>query len=286
MLMPEEEEARREKFWRLHESGCFVLPNAWDRGSARFLAAMGFEALGTTSAGLAFSLARPDKLDALRLDDTIQNVWNIVDDVPLPIQADLQNGYGNQPNEVQENVERCVRLGVAGLSIEDATDDPDAPLFELDDAVERIRAARAGIDRMKARVVLTGRAECFLVGHPDPLAASIERLKAYAEAGADCLYAPGLTTEDEVRAIVEAVAPKPVNVLATRPAWMNVERLAALGVRRISVGSALARVGWGAVIKAASEIFGTGSFESLAQAEPFDTFEAMFERRKAQRTDD
>lgn len=261
-------------FWHLHESGCFVLPNPWDRGSAKILASLGFEALATTSAGLAFARGRPDSPAALDRDVVLDNIREIVDATELPVNADFQAGYGETPEAVAHSVSRCVDTGVAGLSIEDASGDDARPLFECAAAVDRVRAAREAIDASGRRVLLTARAECFLVGHPDPLAESLERLRAYAEAGADCLYAPGLRTAQEITAIVEAVAPKPVNVIA--PATMSVAELAELGVRRISIGSALARVAWRAFVDAARHIQTTGTFSPLTDAEPFATFNTLF----------
>ena len=268
-----EQRAKIETFRRLHET-CFVLPNPWDRGSARFLSTAGFEALATTSAGLAFALGRDDTPDALPLDTTLANVRDIVEATPLPVNADFQAGYGETEDEVAHSVTQCVHAGVAGLSIEDAR--PGGGLFPRDEALARVRAARAAIDATGLPVVLTARAECFLVGHDDPLAESVARLTAYADAGADCLYAPGLKSETEIRTVVDAVAPKPVNVLAADPAQMTVASLAAMGVRRISVGSAMARVAWGAFMASARAIADTGSLQSLGEAEPFATFKGLF----------
>lgn len=264
-------------FRALHEADCFVLPNPWDAGSAVLLAALGFRALATTSAGLAFSLARPDNPTSLTLEDTLDNVRRIVEATDLPVNADFQGGYGATPDDVAESVRRCVETGVAGLSIEDAHGERE--LFELPEAVERVRAARAAIDASGRKVVLTARAECFLIGTPHPLADAVERLTAYAEAGADCLFAPGLRTRAEVARVVEAVAPKPVNVLVRDPSWMTAEALAELGVRRISVGSALARVAWKSVHEAAADIAGTGSFRSLTDAETFAALNRRFSTR-------
>ena len=270
--------SRVAAFRALHSAGCFVLPNPWDAGSARFLASIGYPALATSSAGLAFSLGRPDTPTALSREEVLQNVRDVVEATDLPVNADLQSGYGATPAEVADSVRLCVEAGAAGLSIEDATGDPRAPLFELPEAVARLRAAREAIDATGAGVVLTARAECFLVGHPDPLPASIVRLLAYAEAGAECLYAPGLRTAEEVRAVVDAVAPLPVNVLAAAPGWMTRESLGALGVRRVSVGSAFARVAWTAFMDAAREVAETGAFLPLTRATPFATFATLFAR--------
>ena len=267
---------RIESFRRLHESGCFVLPNPWDRGAARYLASLGFSALATTSAGQSFSLGKPDHPTALGRDAVLEHIREIVDATSLPVNADFQAGYGATPDAVGDSVARCVATGVAGLSIEDATGDDTAPLFDFDVAVERVRAARAAIDASGRPVVLTARAECFLVGTADPLEESIRRLVAFSEAGADCLYAPGLRTDEQIRAVVDAVAPRPVNVLCTEPRRMTLDHLKSLGVRRISVGSALARVAYGAFMASAREMAEAGAFTRLASAEPFATFNAVF----------
>lgn len=264
-------------FRDLHTSGCFVVPNPWDCGTARFLASAGFAALATSSAALAFSRACPDSLTALDRDAVLAHTREIVDATELPVQADFQNGYGSTPDEVAQSVSLCVATGVAGLSIEDATGDGDAPLFDLPVAVERLKAARSAIDASGRSVVLTGRAECFLVNHPNPLRASITRLVAYAEAGADCLYAPGLRDPADIAAVVKAVAPKPVNVLAADPLGMSVTQLAELGVRRISIGSALARVAWQAFMSSATEIVERGTFTELATAAPFAKLNELFD---------
>lgn len=268
-------DSRAAKFRELHER-CFVVPNPWDAGSARFLASLGFEALASTSAGLAFAFGRDDHPNALSLDEVLANARSIVDATPLPVSADFQAGYGASPEDVRDNVASCVATGVAGVSIEDASGDPEAPLFDRGQALERLAAAREAIEASGRDVVLTARAECFLVDHPRPLEASLERLVAYAEAGADCLFAPGVRTPEQVSAVVEAVAPKPVNVIACDPTWMTVERLAELGVRRISVGSAFARVAWHGFMKSARDVAEHGSFASLAHAEPFETFAGLF----------
>jgi 2-methylisocitrate lyase-like PEP mutase family enzyme len=256
---------RRAAFRRLHEDGCFVLPNPWDVGSARYLQHLGFRALATTSAGFAFSLGLPD--GAVPLDAVLAHLRAVVDATELPVNADLESGFGRDPAGVADSVRRCVDTGVAGLSIEDSTGDPAAPLHELPVAVERLRAARAAIDASGSDVVLTGRSECHLVGHPEPLPESIRRLEAYAAAGADCLYAPGLRTREAVAAVVAAVAPKPVNVLVSAP-YFTVRELEDLGVRRVSVGGALARAAWAAFMRAAGEIAQRGTFGALAEATP------------------
>jgi 2-methylisocitrate lyase-like PEP mutase family enzyme len=266
-------------FRALHASGCFVLPNPWDVGSARYLAHAGFHALATSSAGFAFSLGRPDDVDAVPLDTVLAHIRDIVAATPLPVNADFQNGYADEPAEVAANVTRCLATGVAGLSIEDNTGVPDAPIYERGLAIERIRAARAAIDASASGAVLTARCEAYLVRHPDAARLVPDRLAAYAEAGADCLYAPSLPDRDTVAAIVRLVAPKPVNVLVAAPVpGFSVPELAALGVRRISVGSGLARVAWGAVARAVTELAAQGSFGGFAHAMPFADLDAVFRR--------
>ncbi len=266
------------RFRKMHESGCFVLPNPWDAGSAVVLARLGFQALGTTSAGLAFGRAWPDKVGAVSLEATLENVRDIVQATPLPVTADFQEGFAATADEVGPSVRACVETGVAGLSIEDGTGDPERPLFARTQAIERLRAARAAIDASGSQVVLTGRCEAWLVGDPTPLETTLDRLAAYAEAGADCLYAPAVQDPEHIKRIVDAVSPRPVNVLMSRPqSGLTVERLAGLGVRRISVGSALARVAWGAFIRAAESIRDEGSFEALATASSFADLNAIFE---------
>lgn len=254
------------RFRLLHESSCFVLPNPWDVGTAVYLERLGFEALATTSAGFAFSRGLPDSVSAVTRGAMLAHISEIVEATSLPVNADFQNGYADEPEGVADSVALCVATGVAGLSIEDASDDRSIPLYEFELAVERIKAARAAIDASGVQVVLTGRCEAWLVGHPDPARVSIERLVAYAEAGADCLYAPGVRDHGEIAAIVKAVSPKPVNVLVSGPGDLSVSRLLDLGVRRVSVGSALARVAWGAFIRAARSIKETGSFDLLGDA--------------------
>jgi 2-methylisocitrate lyase-like PEP mutase family enzyme len=252
---------RRRAFRRLHESGCFVLPNPWDAGSARYLQRLGFKALATTSAGCAWTNGAAD--GAAGLDATLANIRAIVGATDLPVNADFESGFAATPAGVASNVAACVATGVAGLSIEDSTGRPDAPLHPLPVAVERLRAARAAIDATQTGVLLVGRAECYLVGHPDPLAESLRRLTAYAEAGADVLYAPGAATRVEITAIVSAVAPRPVNVVVPRNIGLTVADLRALGVRRISVGGALARTAWTAFARAAQTIADDGAFSGF-----------------------
>ena len=273
----------RAAFRKLHESGCFVIPNPWDVGSARYLRHLGFKALATTSSGFAFSRGMPDT-GAVTRDMVLGHVAEIVAAAGLPVNADFQAGYSHSPDGVAENVRLCVETGVAGLSIEDSTGDESRPLYELSLAVERIQAAREAIDASGTGVLLTGRAECYLVDHPDSLGESIRRLQAYAEAGADVLFAPGPRERDAIKAIVRAVAPKPVNILMSSNAGMRVSELAELGVRRISVGSALARAAWAGFIRAARKIAGEGSFAGFDGAVPFDELESFFREDLKSRT--
>jgi 2-methylisocitrate lyase-like PEP mutase family enzyme len=263
----------------LHQSGCFLLPNPWDAGSARFLETLGFRALATTSAGMAFSRGLPDRVSAVSCEAMLAHVRELVEATSLPVNADFQNGYADDPAGVALNVTACVAMGVAGLSIEDATGRADTPLYDRALAVERIRAARAAIDATKSGVVLTARCEAWLVGAPDPATTAIDRLVGYAEAGADCLYAPGVRDLDTIKSIVAAVAPKPVNLLVSSPfAGLTLEKAAALGVRRVSVGGSLSRVAWGAFMRAAREL-AAGSFEGLAGGATHAELEALFGRR-------
>lgn len=262
-------------FRRLHESGCFVLPNPWDRGTARYLAHVGFKALATTSAGYAFSRGLPDSVTAITADQMLDHVLDLAESTTLPVNADFQNGYADEPEDVATNVTRCVSCGVAGLSIEDATGQRESPLYDDMLAVERIKAARAAIDASNMPVVLTARCEAWLVGHPTPQKLAVDRLIAFADAGADCLYAPGVRKLEDIETIVRAVAPKPVNVLVSSPG-LTVSQLADLGVRRISVGSALSRVAWGAFMRAAQSIADDGTFEALADAGPFADLNQVF----------
>jgi 2-methylisocitrate lyase-like PEP mutase family enzyme len=271
--MPTDLARRRAAFRALHESGCFLLPNPWDVGSARILQHLGFRALATTSAGMAFSMALPD--GSVPRAAVLAHLRTIVEATDIPVNADFEAGFASDAAGVAESVRLCVETGVAGLSIEDATKDRTAPLYDLPVAVERLRAARAAIDASGTGVVLTARAECFLVGHPDPLRESIRRLDAYAAAGADCLYAPGLRTPEDVLAVVKAVAPKPVNVLASAPGF-PVRQLADLGARRISVGGAFARAAYGALLRAAREAAERGTFEALGDASPPGELNALF----------
>ena len=264
-------------FRQLHESGCFVLPNPWDAGSAIYLEHAGFKALATTSAGFAFSKGLPDGPDFVSRDLMLEHFREIVAATSLPVNADFQNAYADEPSEVAANVELCVRTGVAGLSVEDSTGRSDQPLYPVDLAIERIEAARQAIDRTGTGVVLTARCEAWLVGDADPLQTSLKRLSAFAEAGADCLYAPGVTDLGEIAAIVKAAAPKPVNVLvSTNNCHVTVDELAKVGVRRISVGGALARAAWAGFIKPVKEINAQGSFKAFADATPFGELTELF----------
>ena len=268
------------KFRTMHASGCFVLPNPWDTGTAVYLQHLGYEALATTSAGFAFAQGLPDAPTAINRDDMLAHISKVVAATPLPVNADFQTGYADSPEGVAANVALCVATGVAGLSIEDATGNDAAPLYETSLALERIRAARAAIDVSGVPVVLTARCEAWLVRQPDPLRVAIDRLVAYAEAGADCLYAPGVSEPDEIASIVKAVSPKPVNVLVSgRNPALSVARLTRLGVRRVSVGSALALVAWGAFIRAAKSIAATGSFEAFTDAAPYSELNDLFSNR-------
>ena len=269
--------ARRAAFRKLHESGCFLIPNPWDVGSARYLQGLGFKALATTSSGFAFSIGRPDSAAAVPLDLTLAHFAEIAAASDLPVNADFQAGYADTPEGVGANVRRCVETGVAGLSIEDSTCDPRRPLYGIDDAVARIKAARAAIDASGSGVLLTARAECHLVGTPKPLEESIRRLRAYAEAGADVLYAPGPRERADIKAIIDAVAPKPVNVLMGWHTGLTLSDLAELGARRVSVGSALARAAWTGFIHAARMMAETGRFDGLEGVTPFAEINGFFE---------
>jgi 2-methylisocitrate lyase-like PEP mutase family enzyme len=266
------------KFRALHESGCFVLPNPWDIGTAIYLERLGFEALATTSAGFAFSRGKSD--GGVRRDEMLAHIREIVEATALPLNADFMAGYADDPEEIADNVRLCIETGVAGLSIEDNTGRTDSPLYEKQLAVERIRAARAAIDASETGVVLTGRCEAWLVDDPDPLHTVLERLAAYAEAGADCLYAPGVSDPAEIAQIVKAVAPKPINVLISGfNHQLSVSQLAELGVRRISVGSGLALGAWGAFLRAAQDIKTNGVFNLLANNARSADLNGLFRQR-------
>jgi 2-methylisocitrate lyase-like PEP mutase family enzyme len=263
---------RTEIFRRLHQSGCFIIPNPWDPGSARLLAALGFPALATTSSGIAWSLGRQD--NHVSLDDAIAHIRAITHAVDIPVNADFEGGFAADPEGVAKNVTTALKTGIAGISIEDSTGDGARPLFDFALSVERMRAARLAVNASGTGVLLTGRSEGFIVGRPD-LAETVKRLTAYAEAGADCLYAPGIRTKAEIVAVVQAVAPKPVNVLVGSDV-ATVAELAALGVRRISVGGALARVAWAGFLDAAKEMAEKGTFSRLSFGIPFKEIDGSF----------
>ena len=270
--------AAAAKFRAMHDSGCFVLPNPWDIGTAIYLEHLGFKALATTSAGFAFSRGKRDG-DVPR-DEMLAHIREIVESTALPVSADFLNGFADKPEEVAANVKLCIDMGVAGLSIEDNSQVPAAPLYEKHLAVERIRAARSAIDASETGVVLTGRCEAWLVHDPNPLRTALERLAAYADAGADCLYAPGISNPDDITRIVETVAPKPVNVLVSGfNHQLSLSQLTDLGVRRISVGSGLALAAWGALLRAAQDIKTNGTFNLLADNAPSADLNALFQRR-------
>ncbi len=270
--------AQRAAFRKLHESGCFVIPNPWDVGTARYLQGLGFKALATTSAGFAFSRGLPDSEWAVPRDMVLNHIAEIVAAAHLPVNADFEGGYAHEPEGVAANVGLCVETGVAGLSIEDATGDRERPLYELPLAAERIRAAREAIDASGADVLLTARAECFLVGHADPLREAVKRLRAYSEAGADVLYAPGPQGREEIETIVGAVSPKPVNVLMSTNNGLTVADVAAMGVRRVSVGSSLARAAWTGFIRAAKLIADEGSFAGFDGLTPYTELNEFFRK--------
>ncbi len=263
--------ARRAAFQALHLDGCFVLPNPWDPGSAKYLALLGFKAIATTSAGFAFSRGLPD--GSVGLDLMLTHIREIVEATDLPVNADFENGYADDPKDVAENVRRCVETGVAGLSVEDNSGRKDRPLYEVDFAVERIKAAREAIG--DSGVVLTARAECFLVGVAN-IEEAIRRLTAYAEAGADCLYAPGIRERDHIAAVVKAVGPKPVNLLISGPGGLTMRDAEELGVRRVSVGGALARAAWGGFATAAKELAEQGTFGGFMGAMPHGELQQFF----------
>ncbi|HJQ60989.1 MAG TPA: isocitrate lyase/phosphoenolpyruvate mutase family protein [Vineibacter sp.] len=256
---------KRATFRRLHESGCFVMPNPWDVGTTLYLQSLGFKALATTSAGFAFSRGFAD--GAVSRAAMLAHIAELSEVADVPMNADFENGYAHEPADVAESVRLCVGTGVSGLSIEDFTGDRDDPLYDIDLAVARLKAARAAIDKAGGEVLLVGRAEGLIRNRPD-MAEILRRLQAYAAAGADCLYAPGLKTREEIAAVVKAVAPKAVNVLIGAPLGLTVRDLAELGVRRISVGGALARAAWGGFIRTARLIAESGSFQGFADAAP------------------
>ena len=272
---------KRRAFHELHKSGCFVIPNPWDIGSARMLQGLGFRALASTSSGFAWSRGRAD--NGISRDAALAHFAELVAATDVPLNADFEHGFAHDAAGVAENVRLAVETGVAGLSIEDSTGDAERPLYPIDIATERIRAARRAIDGAGGDALLVGRAECFLVGRPD-LDETIARLVAYAGAGADCLYAPGLRTPEQIAAVVGALAPRPVNLLVGWAAERSVAELAALGVRRISVGGALARAAWGGFLRAARTLAEQGRFDGFADATPGKELDAFFTADVKQRS--
>jgi 2-methylisocitrate lyase-like PEP mutase family enzyme len=266
---------KRRAFHKLHETGCFAIPNPWDIGSARFLQGLGFKALATTSSGFAWSHGHRD--GGMSRDRVLEHLTDMVEATNLPINADFESGFARDAAGVAESVRLAVETGVAGLSIEDSTGDASRPIYELHTAVARIRAARKAIDKAGGDTLLVGRAECFLHGQPD-IGQTIHRLKAYADAGADCLYAPGIRTPEHISAVVAGVAPKPVNLLMAWPGDLTMPEIAALGVRRVSVGGALARSAWGGFMRAAKLIAEQGKFDGFADAAPGQELDAFFHR--------
>jgi 2-methylisocitrate lyase-like PEP mutase family enzyme len=270
--MPVTTADKRTTFHKLHVSGCFPIPNPWDIGSAKALQHLGFKALASTSAGFAWSIGKAD--NRVTVEDVLGHLTALCGAVDLPVNADFEGGFAHEAAGVAANVARAVKTGVAGLSIEDSTGDAKKPLYERDLAIERIKAARAAIDADNSNVLLTGRCEAFLVGQPD-LAMVIDRLQAYSAAGADCLYAPGIKTKEQIAAIVKAVHPKPVNLLIGA-SGLSVKEAADLGVRRISVGGSLARTAWSGFMQAAKEIAGQGTFTELGKGYPGGELNKMF----------
>ncbi|MFO1468530.1 MAG: isocitrate lyase/phosphoenolpyruvate mutase family protein [Steroidobacteraceae bacterium] len=270
---------KRNTFRQLHESGCFVIPNPWDIGSAVFLQSLGFKALASTSSGLAWSRGQAD--NTLARDTVLEHLSALVAATDVPVNADFENGFAREPAGVAESVRLAMQSGVAGLSIEDSTGDAARPLYDDALAVSRLRAARESIDRAGGDALLVARCECFLVGRPD-IDLATARLRAYANAGADCLYAPGVRTPEHIQALVRAVAPRPFNLLVHQPIDMSVADIAALGVRRISVGGALARCAWGGFVKAAEQL-ASGSFEGLALGRFDRSLDGLFRPRSPPR---
>lgn len=269
--MPQTTAEKRRAFRALHRSGCFVIPNPWDVGSAVALQSLGFTALATTSAGMAWSMGKPD--NKVALEEVLAHLTALAGRVDIPLNADFENAFADSPDEVAANVSRAVATGIAGLSVEDSTGDVSDPLYDFDLAVARIAAARAAIDAADPTVMLTARSEGFIAGRPD-LAETLRRLTAYAEAGADCLYAPGLREEGQIGEVVRTLNPKPVNVLTP---GLSVATLAALGVRRISVGGSLARTAWGEFLRSAQEIATEGTFGAFSRAAPGGELNRLFQ---------
>ena len=271
---------KRRAFHKLHETGCFVIPNPWDVGSARYLQGLGFKALATTSSGFAWSHGHRD--GGMSRDRVLDHLTDMVEATDLPINADFENGFAPDAAGVAESVRLAVESGVAGLSIEDSTGNASQPLYDVETAVDRIRAARKAIDKAGGDTLLVGRAEGFLHGRPD-IEHTVHRLKSYANAGADCLYAPGIRTPEHISAVVAGVAPKPVNLLMGWPGNLTLREIAALGVRRVSVGGALARSAWGGFLRAAREIAGAGTFTALAEAASSADLNGFFAEDRARR---
>jgi 2-methylisocitrate lyase-like PEP mutase family enzyme len=267
---------KRRAFAQLHQSGCFAIPNPFDIGSALYLQSLRFKAIATTSSGFAWTIGQAD--NQVSREAVLTHLAAIVAATDIPVNADFESGFGTDAAGVAESVRQAVATGVAGLSIEDSTGIAARPLYEIDEAVARVRAARRAIDQAGGDTLLVGRAECFLVGRPD-LAETIARLKAYASAGADCLYAPGLRTREEIRAVVAAVAPKPLNVLLWSPGEQTLQEFQELGVRRVSVGGALARSAWGGFIRAARLIAEEGRFDGLAGSASGSELNSLFQAR-------
>lgn len=252
---------KRRTFRQLHESGCFVIPNPWDIGTTRYLQSLGFKALATTSAGFAFTRGKPD--GGVPRDEMLGHIAELSAAADVPMNADFEGGFADAPEGVAESVRLCCGTGVSGLSIEDSADDAANPLYDFDLALARVKAARAAIDKAGGDVVFTARTEGFIRGRPD-MDETLRRLKAFSDAGADCLYAPGLKTREQISTVIEAVAPKPVNVLIGWDTDLTVKDLAELGARRISVGGGLARATWGAFMSAAKLIAESGRFKGFA----------------------
>ena len=274
-------QTRAEAFRQLHDRpGAFVVPNPWDAGSAKLLESLGFEALATTSAGYAFSLGRPDAAAAVDREATLANVRAVVDATSLPVSADLENGFGDDPQACAETIRMAVAAGLVGGSIEDATGRPGDPIYPFALAVERVAAAVATARALPFPFVLTARAENLITGRPD-LTDTIRRLEAFAAAGADVLYAPGLTTRDAIKSVVRAVAPKPVNVvMGLSGATFSLAELGDLGVKRVSLGSSLARAAFGALLRASREVRDSGTFTFSRDAMPYAELNALFERQR------
>jgi 2-methylisocitrate lyase-like PEP mutase family enzyme len=277
--MPSLADKRRE-FRRMHEAGCLVMPNPWDIGTARMLQGLGFKALATTSAGAAFAMGYADH--DVPLDLMLHHLRDIAKTVDVPVSADFGNCFAHDPKGVAANVRAAIETGIAGVSIEDATGDKHKPLYDIAHSIERVKAAKSAVEHSGTGVVLTARAENFLVGKPD-IGDAVERIKAYATAGADCLYVPGITAREQIAAVIKAVAPKPVNVLMATAGKFSVQDLAALGVRRISVGSGLSRVAWGAFMRAAGQLAQAGLFDGFKDLASHPELNKFFHEDRAKR---